>query len=104
MTLKQHNDKMLQLLYRNTEISILMVRVSKLIKSYLLKIVVTDFFGHLLTRDRHKGMLVQVAVILQSSKIILCLCGFAVRIMLLYMYILIGYTPSIFQVQITSPR
>lgn len=72
MTLKQHNDKMLQLLYRNTEISILMVSVSKLSKSYLLKIAVTDFLGHLLTRDCHKGMLVQVAVILQSSKIILC--------------------------------
>lgn len=52
-TLKQHNDKILQLLHRNTEINTLMVCVSKLSKSYLPTTLETVFPAYLINGDFH---------------------------------------------------
>lgn len=52
-TLKQHNDKILQLLHRNTEINTLMVCVSKLSKSYLPTTLETVSPAYLINGDFH---------------------------------------------------
>jgi len=53
LTLKQHNDKILQLLHRNKEINTSIVCVSKLSKSYLPKILETVFLVYLINGDFH---------------------------------------------------
>lgn len=69
-TPEQHNNKLLQLLHRNTEINTLMLCVSKLSKSYLPAMLDTVSLVYLINGDIHWGMLEQVDVVLQSSKVI----------------------------------